>query len=139
MALLPQRAVAKSPFFLAPGESPLSLSDADAAGMPDQLRPFQHASPEEKKRRALRVLLEGRRLYRDRKGNLEECLSDGSLESWWAKEILRGIVWERDLTGWAAHPKTRRADVYRALDKAIRRCRQLRGGWFISPRPSEAA
>jgi hypothetical protein len=126
----------KSPFFSQPL---LGISPAPLVEMPDQLRPFVSASPEEKKRRALRVLLEARRLYRDRKGTLEACLSDGTLESWWAKEILRGIVWERNLTEWERHPKTKRADVYKAVDRAIRKCRQLRGGWFVSPRKAEAA
>jgi hypothetical protein len=117
----------------------LGIAAAPVAEMPDQLRPFVSASPEEKKRRALRVLLEARRLYRDHKGTLEVCLSDGTLESWWAKEILRGIIWERNLTEWERHPRTKRADVYRVVDRAIRKCRQLKGGWFVGPRKAEAA
>lgn len=107
--------------------------------MPDPLAGFTAASPEEKKRRALRVLLNARRLYKQRAGDLHVCLSDGSLESWWAKEILRGIVGELDLSLWERHAYGGRAEVYRVLDRAIRRCRQLRGGWFVSPRAAEAA
>jgi hypothetical protein len=107
--------------------------------MPDELRPFSLAAPEEKKRRALRVLVEARRLYKARKGDLHACLSDGTLESWWAKEILRGIVGEPNLSLWEQRCYGGRAEVYRVLDRAIRKCRQLKGGWFVSPRKAEAA
>jgi hypothetical protein len=106
--------------------------------VPDPLRKFQEATPEEKKRRALRVLLAGRVKFRNRVfPDLEACLSDGSLESWWAKEVIREAIGERDLRAWSE--RVLRADVYRVLDRAIRKCRQLKGGWFISPRKSEAA
>lgn len=115
-----------------------ALTRAAPGPVPDQLQKFHHASPEEKKRRALRVLLLGRVNFRNRvDADLESCLSDGSLESWWAKEFLRAELGERNLSLWSL--RTRRADVYRVLDRVIRRCRAKPGGWFVSPRKAEAA
>ncbi len=102
--------------------------------VPEGLRPFEAAPPDERKRRALRVLLEARKKYRERFGTLEECLSDGTLESWWAKQILRSYVACLDLTQWEREQHQPRCTVYRTLDACIRVCRQQHGGWFVSPR-----
>lgn len=107
--------------------------------MPEPLRQFESAPPEERKRRALRVLLAGRKLYRAGHVDMEACLSDGTLESWWAKEVVRDLICERNIAQWSTTYPRRRADVYRVFDAAIRHCRQLRGGWFVSPRAAEAA
>lgn len=102
--------------------------------MPPELRKFRETSPDEKKRRALRVLVEARRLYREKRGTLHECLSDGTLESWWAKEVVRHYVRALNLEQWEREQRQPRSTVYRTLDACIRKCRQLRGGWFVSPR-----
>jgi hypothetical protein len=106
--------------------------------MPPELKQWRETTPEERRRRALRVLQAGRVLYRAGGLTLEEALSDGSLESWWAKEIVREYVRTRNLTDWERSERQPRSSVYRVLDACIRRCRAKRGGWFVSPRLTEA-
>lgn len=106
---------------------------------PDQLRPYTAASPQEKLRRALVVLVEARRLFRARHGNLLECLiaaGDGSPQGWWARQIVQGAVGDRDLLAFCTGPRVRRADIYRLLDDCISKCRGHQGGWHVRAAPS---
>lgn len=113
----------------------LPIGQTSSTPMPDGIRPFQSASPEEQFRRAHVVLVGARRLYGEKFGELWECIQtagDGRIECEYARRLLRAMLGEYDLPGWERNHTRRRADVYRLLDAAIRKSRQLKGGWFVA-------
>jgi trehalose utilization protein len=68
---------------------------------------------------------------------LLECIVQAApsvLHAEYARRVLRGVLWDLDLPGWEAHPTRRRADVWRALNTAIRWCSRRAGGWSVSGR-----
>lgn len=88
----------------------------------------------EQRARALVVFRAAAILYRARAGTLLACLDSASgdaLDVLFSQRVLRGVLWDRDLAGWEAHPTRRRADVWRALNTAIRWCSRRTGGWQV--------
>lgn len=88
----------------------------------------------EQRARARVVLLAAADLYRAKHGSLLACVGTAAtspLDSVFTQRVLRGVLWERDLAGWEAHPMRRRADVWRALNTAIRWCSRRVGGWSV--------
>lgn len=89
----------------------------------------------EQRTRARVVLLAAADFYRARRGSLLACIglaAKSSLDSLFTQRVLRGVLWERDLAGWEAHPMRRRAEVWRALKLAIRWCSRRVGGWSVA-------
>lgn len=81
------------------------------------------------------VLLGAADLYRARKGSLLACIDAAAKDSYgvlFSRRVLQGVLWLRDLAGWEAHPMRRRAEVWRALNTAIRWCSRRAGGWRVS-------
>ena len=116
------------------GRASVISAEVAEVACPPGIRPFQRASPEEQLRRAHVVLLEARSLYKDRRGTLAECLM-ASRADLLSIEFARRLIRVLTLQQWNPftweQTKTR-GDVYRLLDAAIRRSRQLRGGWFVA-------
>lgn len=80
------------------------------------------------------VLVAAADLYRRRKGTLLACVDIAAkdpLGVLFSRRVLRGVLWLTDLAGWEAHPMRRRADVWRALNTAIRWCSRRSGGWQV--------
>ena len=89
----------------------------------------------EQRARARRVLDGAARLYRQKRGSLIVCLdlvpTPNMLDVEYARRVLRGVLWLSDLASWEAHPMRRRADVWRAINTAIRWCSRRAGGWAV--------
>lgn len=92
--------------------------------------------------RARVVLLRAADLYRERRGSMLDCIklaADDFLDAEFARRVLRGVLWEMNLSAWQEHPIRRRADVWRALKTAIRWCSRRAGGWRVgADRPARA-
>lgn len=110
------------------------------AQSPDELKPYLHASQREKSRRMNAFLRAVRRAYRNREAsNLCECLlvvdGAGTEQAFHAKMLLTAMTaanpFEPDLRNWSTSRHTKRADVYRLLDRAIGHTASHRGGWLV--------
>lgn len=120
---------------------PIGNACRTTVACPDGLKPFKAASPTEKLRRANRVLREARKLYRARYGCVVSCINASNvaapIDCEYAKQLLRSLVGECNISGvnghggWENSPTTKRADVYRLLDAAIRRSDLRHGGWIV--------
>jgi len=111
------------------------LDAIDSATPPDPLKTFKAASEAEQARRGAVVLRAARKLYRQRFGNLNDCVSEagqGGIEGEYARRILRAVLHEWNLLAWSEYRFRKRAEVYRALDAAIRRAEARRGGWSVT-------
>lgn len=98
------------------------------------------------------MLIAARRLYRARFGPLWDCIREagrGTIEGYYAERLMRCFA-GGPLPQWEENPLVMRAEVYRAVDRAIRRSSPRAGGWLVSasrtvqrvsmpPRPAEAA
>ena len=57
-----------------------------------------------------------------------------ALGVYFAREVIRRVIYENDFTAWNDHPFRVRADVVRALKTALKVCgaHKRRGGWVVS-------
>jgi hypothetical protein len=97
----------------------------------------------EQRARALIVLRSAADLYREKRGLLFDCIKLAAasfVDAEYARRVLRGVLWTQDLPEWETHPMRRRADVWRALNLAIRWCSRRAGGWRVNgvERPARA-
>lgn len=116
-------------------------------GTPPSL--FRRAGALERKALALPVLESALALIRsegwcqgalvDRKGrvSLYGALARGTLESEFAREVLREMLRTVDLVRWNDRAERERREVVRALQRAVRLCRAAMpvhsGGWRVAP------
>lgn len=134
-------------------ESALKLPRHASVKMPSSLRArgqvvaFQRLQGEERKQAALPVLRSALELVREGwcqgapedgtgRVSLYGALMKGTIEAEYAREVLREVLREWDLVAWNDHPSRRKADVVRALLRAVARAgRHLRrGGWTVVSR-----
>ena len=118
------------------GNLAVALSGEFQTPVPDALRPFHLASPQEKRRRVRAVLVDAWRHYRQGKLSMVDSINaasdtrDGAGEH--AKISLRRILLELNLTAWETHPARSRDDVHALFRKAIGKLTPHRGGWVVA-------
>lgn len=113
------------------------LPSSESVGVPDSLAPFYRATPEERKRRIRRVLVQAWAEYRRGEFGLVDSIgfvSQGAAEGEYAKRALRAVLLHLNLGEWESHPARVRADVHRLFRVAIGRLTPHRGGWSVRSR-----
>lgn len=111
------------------------------------VRPFIPDTHEQRRAKALDVLLAARALLRQdgwKRGSLYGVggwslgaalmQSGDTVSAEWARWVIRGILFDVNIPAWADHSCRERRDIFRILQRAIARCRKSipLGGWLVS-------
>lgn len=112
-----------------------AIRGAPEIPVPDSLQSFHLASPDERRRRVRRVLVQAFVLWRAGGTTMVDAVrevGDGRAAGEYALRELRHVLLELNLTAWESHPVRLRADVHSLFRRTIGRLTPHRGGWRVN-------